>query len=69
MTGPDLSLVPVDELCDEIVKRGDAAIVFVSGLSKDGKGYVNWGGDYYKALGLCFAMQTCIQADSSDDLV
>lgn len=55
----DLSLVPVNELADEIVKRGKTAIVVVAGL--EGKEqYLNWVGEYHSALGLCVDMQRFI---------
>lgn len=61
----DLSLVPVNELADELVKRGKTAIVFVAGLKND-EAYINWVGEYYPALGLCVDMQRFIIEECKD---
>ena len=56
----DLSLVPIHELSDEIMKRGDVGILMIHNIGDEKKGFVNWVGDYYKALGLCVDMQRFI---------
>lgn len=63
----DLSLVSAQELADELMHRGEVAIVFVGAMGPDRVAYVNWVGDYYKALGLCVDMQRIIQKDSKDE--
>ncbi len=65
----DLSLVPIEKLVDEIISRGSCGIVFITGLDPEDLGYVNWTGDYYKALGLCVDMQHRIQQECADDLI
>lgn len=62
----DLSLVPVNELADELVKRGKTAIVFVAGLENK-EAYINWVGEYYTALGLCVDMQRFIIEECHKD--
>jgi hypothetical protein len=61
----DLSLVPINELADELMKRGKVGIVYVHGL-EGRQGYVNWIGDYYAALGLCIDMQREIMEEFED---
>lgn len=63
----DLSLVPIEELSEELMKRGDCGITLITGIGSDGNAYINWTGDYYKALGLCVDMQRFIIEDSHED--
>lgn len=59
----DLSLVPLGDLADEIVKRGACGIVLVVDVTKKEQ-YVNWVGDYHMALGLCVDIQNTIITDT-----
>ncbi len=60
MSDIDLSLVPMDKLADELVKRGEAGIVIIRDIGPDKLQYINWVGDYHMALGLCTDMQRVI---------
>jgi hypothetical protein len=62
----DLSLVPINDLADELMKRGKVGIVYVHGL-EGRQGYVNWTGDYYAALGLCVDMQREIIKNTDEE--
>lgn len=62
----DLSLIPINELADELVKRGSVGIVFIADMGPDKLAYVNWVGDYYTALGLCSEMEEKIKGDRRD---
>lgn len=61
----DLSLIPVNELADEIIRRGKTGIVMVSGLENK-EVYINWVGEYYAALGFCVDMQRFIIEECRD---
>lgn len=64
----DLSLIPLEQLCDEICSRSKSAIVFVRCDFPDTQfnGYWNWKGDYYEALGLCSEMLYKIQKEEPE---
>lgn len=60
----DLSLIPLKDLSDEIIKRSDCGIIFIKTI--DGKQiYANWVGPYYEALGYCAEMNNIISADKN----
>lgn len=64
----DLSLVPVEDLADELIKRGSVAVVGVIDVEPK-LTYWNWVGDYYSALGLCadISHTICTQRESIDE--
>lgn len=62
----DLSLVPAVELADELMRRCATGIVMVDTVEQT-QVYVNWAGDYYRALGFCQDMQRTIMEDSNGE--
>ena len=63
--GIDISLVPLNELVDEVINRGDTAVVMV--IEKENHQlYFNWVGDYYRALGVCSELENRIKEDRKD---
>lgn len=61
----DLSLVPAKDLADEIMRRSECGVIIFTTLEAN-EVYVNWMGDYYKALGMCTEMQDYIINDEKE---
>ena len=62
----DLWLVSLEDLVDEVCKRGSVAIVVVVDVERK-MNYWNWVGDYYTALGLCSDLSHTIMKSRDDD--
>jgi hypothetical protein len=62
----DLSLVPIEELAEELMRRSKTAIIHLHDV-KDEQGYFNWTGDYYTALGLCADLTRIISEEGMED--
>jgi hypothetical protein len=58
----DLSLVSIEDLADELMKRSKAGIIHLHDI-KDEQGYFNWTGDYYTCLGLCADLMRIISEE------
>ncbi len=56
----DLSLIPLKDLADEVIRRSDCGIIHVKTL-EGRQVYFNWVGPYYEALGYCVEMQHLIK--------
>lgn len=62
----DLSLVPVQDLINEIKNRTVSLIVF--GRTLEAKtAYIDWHGEYYECLGLCSEMEEFIKSQRRVD--
>ena len=55
----DLSLVPIKDLADELMRRADCGVIIFKTFEEE-EVYINWIGDYYGALGMCVEMQNQI---------
>lgn len=68
----DLSLVPLEAICAEAMRRCKSGIMLLEVDGKDTKIplFWNWTGDYYQALGFCSEMEKLIKSgeDPGDDL-
>ena len=56
----DLSLVPLKDLADEIIRRSACGIIHVKTIDEK-QIYWNWCGPYYEALGYCSEISRMIQ--------
>jgi hypothetical protein len=65
----DLSLIPMKDLLDEVVRRSETAIIFLHKADgdTDENQYWNWCGDHFMALGFCQEMANKIITGASDD--
>lgn len=62
----DLSLVPLEELCNEIMNRGSHGIVYIYGKGEN-RGYYNWIGHPLMCYGLCIEMINKIRQEAEEE--
>lgn len=60
----DLSLVPLKELADEVMKRSSCGIILVTSIEHSGV-YWNWCGGYHQALGHTVDMADLIKKENN----
>jgi hypothetical protein len=70
MTEPDLSLIPLQDLIDELFDRCDDAVIGIRKNTNEGTRFYkrHWTGDPMVCLGLCDAVKASIVVDFEEIL-